>query len=93
MQVWDHRYLRDLPALVVAPKQCHVGGVPCFQQHEHGEDLEAVVTPVNKVAHEDVVSGRDDAPGLKQPHEVMELPMDVATHLHGAAGYQIRPCC
>ena len=54
---------------------------PCFQQEQDGEDLQAVVTPVNKVAHEDVAGGWHLPPGLEQTEQVMKLPVDVTTHL------------
>jgi hypothetical protein len=34
--------------------------------------------------HENVIRLRDVSPGRKELHQVMELPMDVATHCHGA---------
>lgn len=52
-------YLCDLPAFMIASKQCHVSWIPGFQQHEQGEGLKAVVTPINKVTHEDIVCLRN----------------------------------
>ena len=48
-------YLCDLPALMVSSEQGHVCWVSSFQQHEQREGFKAVVAPVHKVTHENVV--------------------------------------
>ena len=58
-QLNKQSYLCDLPAFMVAPEQCHVSWIPGFQQHEQGEGLKAIVAPVNKVTHKDIVCLRN----------------------------------
>lgn len=52
-----------------------------LQQQKQCEDLEAVISSVHKIAHEDVVSARDLSPRLKQLHQIMELAVYVTAHL------------
>lgn len=73
--------LCNLPALVVAPQQRHVGWVACFQQQQQREHFQAVAATVHKVPHEYVAGAGDLTASLKQPQQVMELPMDVTTNL------------
>ena len=74
-------HLRDLPALVVAAQQRHVRRVPRLQQQQVGEHLQAVVAPVDEVAHEDVVRRRHLPRRLEQVQQVVVLPVDVAHDL------------
>jgi len=74
-------HLCDLPAFMIASQQCHMCRISSFQQHEQSERFQAVVTPVNKVTHEDVVGAWHFSPGGKQLEQVMKLTMDVSTNL------------
>ena len=58
-------YLCNLPALMIASQQSHVRRISSLQEHEQGEGFQAVVTPVYKVAHEDVVCAGDLPPCLE----------------------------
>lgn len=58
--------------------------LPGFQKNEDGKSLEAVVPPVHKVPHEDIICVWHLAPGLKQLHQVMELAVNVAAYCDGA---------
>ena len=49
------RHLSDLPWFVVASEQGHLVRPPRLEHHQPGEGLQAVVAPVHKVPHEDVV--------------------------------------
>lgn len=66
---------------MVAPQQRHVGWVARLEQQQQREHLQAVVAAVHKVTHEDVAGAGHLPASLKQPQQVMELPMDVTTHL------------
>lgn len=74
-------HLCYLPALVVPSQQCDVGWEAGFEEHEHGEDFQTVVSSVYKVSHEDVVCQRDLPTSLKQSQQVVELSVDVAAYL------------
>ena len=58
----------------------------CFahlESDEKADDLEAVESSVNIIAHEKIVGVRTLASDLKELHEVVELAVDVAAHRHG----------
>ena len=48
---------------MVAPEQGHLVRPPCLEDHQPGQGLEAVVAPVHKVPHEDVVGVWRRTPG------------------------------
>ena len=58
-------YLCDLPAFMIASQQSHVRRISSLQEHEQGEGFQAVITPVYKVPHENVVGAGDLPPGLE----------------------------
>ena len=62
-------HLRDLPQLVVPSQQGYPVWPPGLEYHEAGECLQAVVSPVHKVPHEDVVGVRY---GASSPEEFLE---------------------
>ena len=74
-------HLCDLSALMVASQQRHVCWVSCLEQQQQCEHLQAVAAPVNKVAHEDVACGGHLPASVKQPQQVVELPVNVTTDL------------
>lgn len=62
-----------LACLVVAAQQRYPAGVPCLEREQSGECLQAVVAPIDKVAHEYVIRVRHLAPGSKQLLQIIEL--------------------
>ena len=83
-------HLSDLPGLVVASQQRHSVRPASFEDHQPGERLEAVVTAVYKVSHEDVVGVRWRTALSEELLQVVELSMDVSTHRHwGADGLDV----
>ena len=81
----DKTHLCDLPGLVVASQQSHSVRPASFEDHQPGERLQAVVTSVHKVPHEDVVGVRRRAALSEQLLQVVELAVDVPTDSHGGA--------
>ena len=59
-------YLGDLPRLMIASQKGHVRRIPSLEQHEQCEDLQAVVPPVHKVTHENVICAGHLSPSLQQ---------------------------
>ena len=68
-------------ALVVAAKDEEVLGVLDLVREQQADALQAVLAAVDVVAEEEVVRVRREAAVLKQPQQVVELPVDVADEL------------
>ena len=66
---------------MVASQQRHVCWVAGLEQQQKREHLKAVAAPVHKVPHKDVAGAGHLTTSLKQPQQVMELPVDVTTYL------------
>ena len=49
---------------------------------EQADCLYALLRPVNVVSHEDVVTLRGETSGLKEPEEIIELAVGVATYMY-----------
>ena len=77
----DKTHLCDLPGLVVASQQSHSVRPASFEDHQPGESLQAVVTPVHKVSHEDVVGVWRRSPLPEQLLQVVELSVDISAYL------------
>jgi len=77
-------YLRDLTALVVAAEDGDAAWVANLEGDEQSDGLDAEITPVDVVAHEEIVGVRVRPADLEQLHQVVELPVDVAAHRHRA---------
>ena len=65
---------------MVASQQSHSVWPASFEDHQPGESLQAVVTTVYKVPHEDVVCVGRRSTLSEQLLQVVELSMDVSTH-------------
>mmetsp|Transcript_42786 Transcript_42786/g.110333 ORF Transcript_42786/g.110333 Transcript_42786/m.110333 type:complete len:228 (+) Transcript_42786:1145-1828(+) len=78
-------HLSNLPRFVVASDQSDLVWVPGFQQHEVGKRLQAVVTPVHKVTHENVVCFRHRSSCFEQVEEIMKLTVYVTANGHGGS--------
>ena len=76
--------LGDLTTLVIAPKN----GDPVLEAHFEADQkcdcFYTVVASVDVVSHEQIVCVGRAASYLKELHQVVELPMDVATDGHWA---------
>lgn len=77
-------YLRNLPRLMIPPQQSHMLGIPCLQTQQQRQGLHAIVTPVHKIAHENVARLRYFPPTSKKLEQVEELAVDVPAHRDGA---------
>lgn len=62
-----------LPCLVVAAQQRYPAGVARLEREQSGECLQAVVPPIDKVAHEYVICVRHLTPRSKQLLQIIEL--------------------
>lgn len=65
-----------LPCLVVAAQQRYPAGVACLEREQSGECLQAVVPPIDEIAHEYVIRVRHLAAGSKQLFQIIELTED-----------------
>ena len=72
---------------MVAPEESHAVRPAGFEDHQSGESLQAVVTPVYKVSHEDVVGVRRRTALSKQLLQVVELSMDISADRHRGADW------
>ena len=78
-------HLCNLPRLMVSPEERHTVGPASFEDHQPGESLQAVVAPVYKVSHEDVVCVRRRSALSEELLQVVELSMDISADRHGGA--------
>eukprot|EP00955_Chlamydomonas_euryale_P116917 366444-Chlamydomonas_euryale.AAC.38 len=78
--------LGDLSAFMVPAQKGDVGWVARLQQHQHGEQLEAVVASINEISHENVVRRGNLAAGVKQAQQIVKLAMNVTAHLRQTTG-------
>jgi hypothetical protein len=62
-----------------------------LQGEEERDALDGVVAAVDIVAEEEVVCVGDLSPDLKQLHQVVELPVDVAADRHGRRDLSAHP--
>ena len=74
-------HLGYLSRLVVAPEESDSVWPPRLEDHQPGEGLQAVVASVHEVSHEDVVGVWGWTSLSEQLLQVVELSMDVSTHL------------
>lgn len=74
---------RDLPRLVIATDKGDPVRIANLEAEEQEEGFERVETPVDEVAHEEVVRVRDVTADPEEFHKVVELAVDVATYRHG----------
>ena len=72
---------------MVASQERHSVRPASFEDHEAGEGLEAVVAPVYKVPHEDVVGVWRRSALSEQFLQVVELSVDIPTHRHWGADW------
>ena len=77
--------LRDLARLVVAPDERDAVRVAHLERQQKQEGLDAVESPVDKVAHEEVVRVGHVAAHFEQLFEVVELSVNVSAYLEGGA--------
>ena len=77
--------LRDLARLVVAPDERDAVRISHFEGKQKQEGLDAVESPVDKVAHEEVVCVGHVAAHFEQLLEVVKLSVNVSAYLqeHG----------
>ena len=73
--------LRDLARLVVAPDECDAVWISHLERQQKQEGLDAVESPVDKVAHEEVVRVGHVAAHFEQLFEVVELSVNVSAYL------------
>ena len=73
--------LCDLPALMVASEKRHVCWKSRLEQHQQRKRLQAIVASIHEISQENVARLWDFSSSPKELQEVMELPMDVSTHL------------
>lgn len=71
--------LSDLARLVVAAQQRNLLRIPRLEYQEQGKGLQAVVSSVNKVTHEDVVCVGQLTSCAEELKEVIELTVDITT--------------
>jgi len=74
--------LGDLTALMVAAKNGDATTESHLECDKERDSLDAVVSSVNIVPHEQVISIWRLATDLEELHEVVELAVDVTTHRH-----------
>lgn len=69
--------LGDLATLVVAPEDGDAMTVPNLERHEERHGLQRVVSPIDVVAHEEVVRVGTRTADAEQFRQVVELPVNV----------------
>lgn len=67
----------DAGTLVVAPQQEEVLGVLDLVGKQQADGLQRLLAPVYVVPQKQVIALRGEAPVLKEPQEVVVLPVDV----------------
>ena len=72
---------------MVASQQRHSVWPASFEDHQPGESLQAVVAPVYKVPHEDVVGIWRRSALSEEFLQVVELSVDIPTHRHWGADW------
>jgi hypothetical protein len=70
-------HLGDLATLVVAPEDGDAMAVPDLERHEERHSLQRVVSPIDVVAHEEVVRVGTRTADAEQFRQVVELPVNV----------------
>lgn len=73
-------HLRDLPRLVIPSEDRDTLWMPHFQRHQQRHRLHTVVPSVNVVAHKEVVCCWNVTSNSEQLHQIVKLPVHVATH-------------
>ena len=72
--------LCDLSGLVIASQDGDPVLEPHFQGHKEGNSLDWIVTSVDVVSHEEIISVRRFASNFEKFHEVVKLTMYVSAH-------------
>ena len=74
-------HLCYLPRLVVSAKQRYAVGIPCLETQQELKCFHAIVSPIYKVTHENVIGAGQFAPCPKQFEQVKKLAVNVAANL------------
>ena len=77
--------MSDLSALVVTAEDSNSVGEAHLEGDEESDGLDRVVTTIDVVAHEEVVSVRGLSSDLEQLAQIVELTVDVTADGHGGA--------
>lgn len=70
---------------MVASQEGDSISVSYFKGNEQGDCLDAVMSSIDVVAHEEVVTFRNFASDFKEFHEIMELSVDISADNDGCS--------
>ena len=82
--------LCDLPRLVVATQQCDAVWVPRFEQQQQRHGLDAIVSAIDEIAHEDVACVRTFTAVSEEFQQVVKLTVDITADSHGTLNWVYR---
>ena len=72
--------LSNLPRFMISAQNCYSFLEPNFQTNQKSNSLYWVISSINVVSHEQVVSVRRLAPDLEEFHQVVELPVNISAN-------------
>lgn len=73
-------YLSNLSRLMIPSEDGQSVGKSDFHGHEEGDCLDAIVTSINVVSHEQIVCVWSVAADSEQFYQIMELAMNITAH-------------